>query len=275
MKASFLSTFLTAGLLAALALPVCGQQAAPRKKRLLVIGAVEGFQHDATSHAMATLWKLGQESGLWETYIKTDVQLLTKKKLDGNAKNLDYFDAVAFYTTGELKMDDEQKAALMSFIKDDGKGFIGVHSAPDTFYKWPEYGEMLGGYFDGHPWNTFQAPILLEDPTHPIVKHFPKEFTILDEIYQAKDYSREKSRVLLRMNENKLDMTKKGIKRTDKDFAIAWVKQYGKGRVFYSTLGHTEESWNDKNIQKMWLEAVKWSMKLTGGAAEPRPRPAQ
>jgi hypothetical protein len=274
MKASFLSTCLTAGLLAALALPVCGQQAAPRKKRLLVIGAVEGFQHDATSHAMATLWKLGQESGLWETYIKTDVQLLTKKKLDGNAKNLDYFDAVAFYTTGELKMDDEQKAALMSFIKDDGKGFIGVHSAPDTFYKWPEYGEMLGGYFDGHPWNTFQAPVLLEDPTHPIVKHFPKEFTILDEIYQAKDYSREKSRVLLRMNENKLDMTKKGIKRTDKDFAIAWVKEYGKGRVFYSTLGHTEESWNDKNIQKMWLEAVKWSMKLTDGTAEPRPRPA-
>jgi type 1 glutamine amidotransferase len=273
MKASFLSTCLTAGLLAALALPVCGQQAAPRKKRLLVIGAVEGFQHDATSHAMATLWKLGQESGLWETYIKTDVQLLTKKKLGGNAKNLDYFDAVAFYTTGELKMDDEQKAALMSFIKDDGKGFIGVHSAPDTFYKWPEYGEMLGGYFDGHPWNTFQAPILLEDPTHPIVKHFPKEFTILDEIYQAKDYSREKSRVLLRMNENKLDMTKKGIKRTDKDFAIAWVKEYGKGRVFYSTLGHTEESWNDKNIQKMWLEAVKWSMKLTDGTALPRPRP--
>ncbi len=274
MKASFLSTFLTAGLLAALALPACGQQAAPKKKRLLVIGAVEGFQHDATSYAMATLWKLGQESGLWETYIKTDVQLLTKKKLGGNAKNLDYFDAVAFYTTGELKMDDEQKAALMSFIKADGKGFIGVHSAPDTFYKWPEYGEMLGGYFDGHPWNTFQAPILLEDPTHPIVQHFPKEFTILDEIYQSKDYSREKSRVLLRMNENKLDMTKKGIKRADKDFAIAWVKEYGKGRVFYSTLGHTEESWNDKNVQKMWLEAVKWALKLTDGSAEPRPRPA-
>lgn len=222
---------------------------------------------------MATLWKLGQESGLWETYFKTDVQLLTKKKLGGNAKNLDYFDAVAFYTTGELKMDEEQKAALMSFIKDDGKGFIGVHSAPDTFYKWPEYGEMLGGYFDGHPWNTFEAPILVEDPTHPIVRHFPKEFKVLDEIYQAKDFSREKCRVLLRMDEKKLDMTRKGIKRADKDFAIAWVKEYGKGRVFYSTLGHTEESWNDTNVQKMWLQAVKWAMKLTEGTAQPRPRP--
>lgn len=270
MKASLFSVFLSAALLA---LPAAAQQP-PAKKRLLVIGAVEGFQHDATSTGMATLWKLGQESGLWETYIKTDVQLLTKKKLSGNAKNLDYFDAVAFYTTGELKMDDEQKAALMSFIKDDGKGFIGVHSAPDTFYKWPEYGQMLGGYFDGHPWNTFRAPIIVEDPTHPITAHLPKSFTILDEIYQAKEFSRENSRVLMRMDETKLDMTKKGIKRADKDFAISWVKTHGNGRVFYSTLGHTEEAWADTGIQKMWLEAVKWVMKITDGSAQPRPRPA-
>jgi len=69
-------------------------------------------------------------------------------------------------------------------------------------------------------------------------------------------------------------MTKKGIKRADKDFAISWVKEYGKGRVFYSTLGHTEESWADPGVQKMWLEAVKWVMKLTDGTAQPRPRPA-
>jgi uncharacterized protein len=67
---------------------------------------------------------------------------------------------------------------------------------------------------------------------------------------------------------------KKGIKRADKDFAIAWVKEHGKGRVFCSTLGHTEESWADKNIQGMWLEAVKWTLKLTDATAEPRQRPA-
>jgi hypothetical protein len=133
---------------------------------------------------------------------------------------------------------------------------------------------MLGGYFDGHPWNTFPAPIVLEDPSHPIVAHFPKSFTVLDEIYQAKEFSRENSRVLLRMDETKLDMTKKGIKRADKDFAVSWVKTHGKGRVFYSTLGHTEESWADPGVQKMWLEAVKWVMKLTDGTAQPRPRPA-
>lgn len=276
------TTILAALVLAAFFTPFAfrslGQPAptqAPKKKKLLAVGAVKGFQHDATSHGMGVLWKLGQESGLWDTYFKTDTQLITKKKLGGNAKNLDFFDAIAFYTTGELDMDDEQKAALLAFVKTDGKGFIGVHSAPDTFYKWPEYGEMIGGYFDGHPWNTFNAPMIIEDPTHPIVRHMPREFSVYDEIYQARDFSRERVRVLMRMDETKLDMTKKGIKRADKDFAVTWVRQYGNGRVFYSSLGHTEESWNRPDVQKMWLEAVKWTMKLTDGDATPRPRPAK
>lgn len=247
---------------------------APRKK-LLIVGATKGFQHDATSHGMGTIWKLGQESGLWDTYFKTDTQLLTKKKLGGNAKNLDFFDAVAFYTTGELDLDDEQKAALLSFVKEDGKGFIGIHSAIDTFYQWPEYGEMVGGYFDLHPWNTFEAPVIVEDPAHPAAAHLPKSFTTLDEIYQAKAFSRDRVRVLMRLDESKIDLKNKNVRRTDNDFAVAWVRNYGKGRVFYSTFGHTFESWNRADMQKMWLEAIKWCLKLTGGDATPRPRPAQ
>lgn len=261
------------GLLCPVAAPA--QDQAPRKKRILVIGAVKGYQHDATSYGMATLWKLGQESGLWETYIRTDTQLLTKKKLTGNARNLDYFDAIAFYTTGELDVDDEQKAALMSFIKEDGKGFIGIHSANDTFYKWPEFGEMIGGYFDQHPWNTFNAPVIVEDPANPMMKAFPKAFTIYDEIYQAKDFSRERVRVLARLDESKIDLANPRVHRTDKDFAVAWIREYGKGRVFYSTFGHTEQSWNTPDVQKMWLEAAKWCLRLTEADATPRPRPAQ
>ena len=90
-------------------------------------------------------------------------------------KNLDYFDALVFVsTTGELDLDDSQKKDMMSFIKDDGKGFVGVHAALDTNYKWPEYGEMIGGWFDQHPWSTFNAPIINEDPSFPAVRHFPK-----------------------------------------------------------------------------------------------------
>ena len=124
--------------------------AAPRKK-LLVIGEEKGYRHEAVSHAMATIERLGRETGLWDTIIRTDTEALTKKKLEYNAKNLNDFDAVLFYTGGTLEMDDQQKADFLSFIHDDGKGFIGIHSATITFTKWPEYGEMIGGYFDEHP----------------------------------------------------------------------------------------------------------------------------
>ncbi|MCC6588395.1 MAG: ThuA domain-containing protein [Bryobacterales bacterium] len=246
------------------------QAQAPRK-RVLAIGAVKGFQHDATSYGLATIWKLGQDSGLYDTYIRTDTQLLTKKKLDANAKNLDYFDAVVFYTTGELDMDASQKADLTSFVR-DGKGFVGVHSAIDTFYQWPEYGEMVGGYFDLHPWNQFQAPIVVEDPQNPIVKHFPPAFSVMDEIYQVKDFSRDRVRVLMSLDPEKVDLKNKNVRRTDKDFPVAWIRNYGKGRVFYSTLGHREDSWARPDVQKMWLEAMKWALGMTEADATPRPK---
>jgi len=243
------------------------------KKKLLAIGAVKGFEHDATSYGLATIWKIGQESGVYDTYIRTDTELITKKKLGRNAKNLDFFDAVLFYTTGELDLDEQQKADLLSFVRDDGKGFIGVHSAIDTFYKWPEYGEMVGGYFDGHPWGQFEAPIIVEDRTFPATRHFPERLVVFDEIYQVRNFSRDRVRVLMRLDETKLDYSVKGINRTDKDFAVAWARTYGKGRVFYSSFGHVEATWDRPDIQKMWLEAIRWVMKLTEGDATPRPRP--
>lgn len=246
----------------------------PPRKRILAIGEVKGFQHDSVSHGLATLERLGRQTGLWDTYIRTDSQLITKKKLTGNAKNLDYFDAVVFYTTGELGMDDSQKADLLNFVREDGKGFLGVHSATDTFYKWPEYGEMIGGYFDGHPWNQFPAPIVTEDRSFPATKHFPPTFTMTDEIYQIKEFSRDKVRVLQSMDASKLDLTKKGVNRQDKDFAVTWVKNYGKGRVFYSTFGHRDEVWDRQDIQTMWTEAIKWTLGMSEGNATPRPKPA-
>jgi type 1 glutamine amidotransferase len=245
----------------------------PVRKKILAIGEVQGFQHDSVSHGLATLERLGRETELWDTYIRTDCQLITKKKLEGNAKNLDYFDAVVFYTTGELKMDDQQKADLLSFVKDDGKGFIGIHSATDTFYQWPEYGEMIGGYFDEHPWGTFNAPVIVEDQDFPGMQQFPPEFVILDEIYQYKNYSRDKVRVLMRLDASKLDLTNPKVHRTDNDFAVGWVKNYGNGRVYYSNLGHREETYDRPDIQKMFNEGIKWALKLADADATPRPLP--
>ena len=240
----------------------------PKRKKLLVIGEVKGFEHDSVSHAMAMLEKIGQESGVFDAYLRTDTELITKRKLDKNAKNLDYFDAVVFYTTGELDLNDEQKAALLSFVKDDGKGFLGMHSATDTFYKWPEYGQMIGGYFNDHPWHQ-QVKIKIEDTSFPGMKQFGDSVSLNDEIYQFRDYSRKDVRVLMSLDTSSVDMTNKRIKRDDGDFAVTWVKNYGKGRVFYSSLGHENAVLDRKDIQTMWLEGIKWAMGLTPGDASP------
>ena len=235
---------------------------------VLVVAQTKGFEHDSVPDAMANIYKMGHDTGLWDTMLRTDTELLTKKDLKRNTKNLSYFDALVFAsTTGEMDLADDQKADIMSFIKEDGKGFVGIHAALDTNYKWPEYGEMIGGWFDQHPWFTFNAPIILEDPNFPAVRHFPHAFMKRDEIYQPKEWSRDKVNVLLSLDASKLDYDNNPrIHRADRDFAVAWSKMYGKGRVFYSTLGHTKESWDDPDITKMYFEAIKWVLGMTEGS---------
>ena len=245
-------------------------------KHVLVIGETKGFEHDSVSAAMAAIYTMGHDSGLWDTTMRTDTELLTKKDLGRNAKNLNYFDVLVFAsTTGELDMDASQKQDMMSFIKQDGKGFVGIHAALDTNYTWPEYGEMIGGWFDQHPWGTFNAPIINEAPNFPAVRNFPNAFVKYDEIYQPKDWSRTKVNVLLSLDPSKLDYANNPrIHRMDHDFPVAWVKMYGKGRVFYSTLGHTEESWEDPDIRKMYFEAIKWALGMTDGSISSHLKPA-
>jgi type 1 glutamine amidotransferase len=250
--------------------------APPFKKRILVLGAAKGFEHDSIPYAMGTVWKMGHATGMWEAYLRTDYELITKGKVGRNGKNLNEFDAVVFASsTGEMDLSDDQKRDLLSYVHDDGKGFVGIHAALDSNYKWPEYAEMIGGWFDQHPWMTFDAPIILEDPNFPAMRHLPHAFMKRDEIYQAKQWSRDKVNVLLRLDETKLNYDNNPrIHRADHDFAVAWSKMYGKGRVYYSTLGHTNESWNDPDIQKMYFEAIKWVLGLTEGSTAPHPKAA-
>lgn len=246
---------------------------AAAKKHLLFIGEEHGYRHEAVSHAMATIERLGRETGYWDTVLRTDTEILTKKKLEYNAKNLNDFDAVMFFSGGKLNMDEQQKADFISAIHDDGKGFIGVHSAAITFRDWPEYGDMIGGYFDEHPWSTFDAPIIVEDPNFPGMSAFPHEFVLHDEIYQLQNYSRDKVRVLLRLDPTKLDMTNPKVHRKDGDFAVAYAKMYGNGRVFYSSLGHPPENWDDPRIQKMYTEAIRWATHQVDADITSRPLP--
>jgi hypothetical protein len=248
-----------------------------RMAHVLVVSETKGFEHDSVPDAMANIWRMGHDTKLWEATLRTDTENITKQESKkGNFKSLNYFDALIFAsTTGELSLTDDQKRDMMSFIKEDGKGFVGIHAALDTNYKWPEYGEMIGGWFDQHPWFTFNAPIINEDPSFPAVHHFPHAFVKRDEIYQPKDWSRDKVNVLLSLDASKLNYENNPrIHRTDHDFAVAWSKMYGKGRVFYSTLGHTKEAWDDPDIQKMYFEAIKWVLGMTEGSTTPHARPA-
>ena len=252
--------------------PAGAQTQAPRK-RLLVIGEEKGYRHEAVTHAMVTIANLGKQTGLWDTVIRTDTEALTKVKLEYNARNLNDFDAVVFYTGGTLEMDARQQADFLSFVHDDGKGFVGIHSATITFTKWPAYGELIGGYFDEHPWGTFSAPVIVEDPAFPGMGQWPSAFAIDDEIYQLKDFSRATTRVLMRLDASKVDLGNPRVHRTDRDFAVAWARMYGQGRVFYTTLGHVEANWDKPEMQAMIVGAIKWALKLVDADATPRPVP--
>jgi type 1 glutamine amidotransferase/dienelactone hydrolase len=262
------------------------------KKKVLIIGDLRtGNQvaHDAVGHAMATIEQIGRKSGAYVSFLRSDTELVTKGEVWGKGnyakggssqapgRNLDYFDAVVFYTNGETELSDAQKQDLLKFVREDGKGFVGIHTATATAYKWPEYGEMIGGYFDNHPWNIFDAPVINERPDSPIVKHLPKSFIMRDEMYAYKGpYARDKVDVLLSLDATRLDLTNKNLHRTDGDFPIAWTRTFGKGRVFSSAIGHPDESWDDERVQTMYLEAIKWVLRMTDDEVKPhagRPLP--
>ncbi len=187
-------------------------------------------------------------------------------------RNLNYFDAIFFFGVREADLDRRAAPDLLSFVRDDGKGFVATHAGATGFFSWPEFGEMLGGRFDEHPWGISEATVVVEDATSPMTKHLPKTFAVTDEHYQLKEFSRSKLHVLARLDASKLDLKAPLVHRTDADFPVAWTKTYGKGRVFYSTLGHPRELWDTPWLQTMYFEALKWAMASSRGEVEDSPR---
>jgi len=271
--------------IASLSLTVLGARAqAPRtfSKHVLAWADVRnGYQHESITHALSTIERMGWESGLYDTIIRTDSQSITKSPIlfkQGTgiaaneqflARNLNYFDAIFFFGVREIDLDPQQRADLLSFVRDDGKGFVATHAGATAFFSWPEFGEMLGGRFDEHPWGITEATVVVEDRSWPMSRHLPASFAVVDEHYQLKDFSRDKVNVLARLDAAKLDLTAPLVHRTDRDFVVAYTKTYGKGRVFYSTLGHPRELWDQDWLRKMYFEALKWSMGLTPGPPAP------
>ncbi len=224
------------------------------KKRVLVFNRADGFKHASIPTSADVFRKMDASSESFEFIVTDDINHFDKDTLNT-------YDAVVFcLTTGEIALSEEQKAALLEYVQSGRGGLVGIHSATDTFYKWPEFGEMLGGYFDGHPWNANDTVTIKIEQVNPITAPWGKsKFQITDEIYQIKaPYDRKKQDVLLSLDTDATDMTKPGIRRTDNDFAVAWTKNAGKGRVFYTSLGHNDAVWKDPRYQAHLMAGLQW-----------------
>jgi len=248
-----------------------------RKNVLAWVDVRNGFQHDSISHAVSIIERLGYESGLYDTYIRSDSQVITKHGLYGSdgqkvyGHDLNDFDAIFFFGVREIDLTAQQRTDLIAFVHDDGKGFVAVHSGGTAFMSWPEFGEMLGGRFDEHPWGQIDETVIVEEPGFPGMGAFARTFRWHDEAYQVRDLSRAKVDVLMRLDTTGLNMNAPLVHRKDGDFPQAWARMFGKGRVYYGALGHDITSWDDPRIQQMYFEALKWALGLT--SAELRPHP--
>ena len=164
-------------------------------------------------------------------------------------ENLQHYGAVMFFTIGELPMSNSQQRAFTDFIR-SGSGFLGVHSATDTFYRWPEYLKVIGGYFDQHPWHQ-TVVVEAADRGNPLVAFLGTSFVVTDEIYQIRDFDAAGSHALLRLDPTSVDLTQPNVRRHSYGWPLAWTRSYGGGPVFYTALGHEEGVWRDSRFQQI------------------------
>jgi uncharacterized protein len=230
-----------------------GSKAGQKKKlRLLYVTQSMGFRHQSLHKSEEVMEQLGNKNDF-------EVTLTQMAELKLTAANIKNYDVIVFYTTGELPLSDDQKTLLLNWIK-GGKLFLGLHSATDTFYKWPEYGEMINGWFDGHPWTQeTEVTIKVDDRSHPITSHLPESMTFKEEIYQLKEFNPEKVKVLVSLDTTKTNMTLKGIRA--KQFPLVYFRDYGKGKVVYNAIGHRPDIWTSEWYQTMIVNTIKWGTK--------------
>lgn len=271
MKLWFL-LLLLAGLGGAVWSPAAARAGEGKKAKVLFLTESRGFRHgsvtrrgDQLSPAEVAMKQLGQQTGLFDIHATQDCEA------DFTKENLKNYDIVMFYTTGVLPISDETRDYFVNdWLKQKGHGWIGFHSATDTFrtddprHAW--YWEIAGGTFNGHPWGAgSRVTIAVHDPAHPAAKPFGKEFQFTDEIYQYVHWKPENVRVLM-----SLDMAKTEIKQPY-HVPVAWCRNWGNGKIFYTNLGHRDETWTHETFLKSVEGAVRWILNQAEGDAQPNP----
>lgn len=268
----------------------------PSPKRVLVVSTTMGFRHSSIPTAEKIIGELAKQSGTFTVdyariepndpqfkseggkpdaaKVKAAMTEVLAEKMSVAA--LQKLDAVIFAnTTGNLPLPDPQ--GFIDWIK-SGKGFVGMHSATDTFPAFRPYIEMIGGEFKNHGAQV-EVTAINQDAQCSACRHLPGNWTVFDEIYLLKNFDRAKVHGLLTLDKHPND-------KTPGDFPIAWRKDYGQGRVFYTSLGHREDIWDAqwkdnkgerKNTpavaeayQKHILGGIHWALGLEQGDAKPK-----
>ena len=218
-------------------------------RRLLLFHRAEGFVHTSIPVAVAALTARAQAEG-WEVSATDDAAFFTEE-------NLDPVSVVAFVITSGDVLDPPEQAAFEAFIG-KGRGFVGIHSATDTEYDWPWYGELVGGYFASHP-AIQEAQIRVERPSHASTRHLPAGglWTRTDEWYSFKANPRDAADLVVLLS---LDEASYGVGASAMgDHPISWYRGKDGGRAFHTALGHTEESWAEPAFLDHVWGGIEWA----------------
>lgn len=229
----------------------------------------KGYCVPQAEHAMKLL---GERTGAFEPIVSDDVAMYLPE-------NLKRFDAIIFNNSNgpwirptEKDMDkfkahgSNQEAvekllrrSLLDWVSHGG-GIVAYHHAVGGNTHWPEFQDLLGAGYWGHPWNE-EVGIKLDEPDHPLLAAFDgQDFRLAEEVFQFREpYARDKLRVLLSLDVGKTNMSVPWVHRTDNDFGLAWIKQHGKGRIFYCAIGHRTEIWWNPKILRFYLDGIQFA----------------
>ncbi len=228
-----------------------------KSRKILVFYLCKGYYHESIPVTNKAIELMGKKTGAYKTVFSDDMKIF-------DAKKLAEFDAILFNNTTHLDFNKPgQRQALMDFVK-GGKGIIGLHAATDNFYNWPEAAEMMGGLFVAHPWTASGVwAIKNYEPNHPLNAAFKGEgFKVRDEIYRQKKLSAvENRRILLTLDlDDPATKNAKGAMESDRDMPVSWIKDYGKGRIFFCGLGHNNEIYYRPAILQHELDGIQFAL---------------
>lgn len=186
---------------------------------------------------------LNNASGPWITPTAADLAKEPLKKLGADA----------------AEVEAALRTSLLDFVENGG-GIVCLHYAIAANRHWPEFQELIGATFTGHPW-TEEVGVTVEEPEHPLVAAFGgKDFRMTDEIYRyGPPYDRSKVRVLMSLDRATTNMGVRWLDRKQTDFALTWVKPYGKGRVFNTSFGHMAALYSDPQVLQFYLDAIQFA----------------